>query len=275
MIVRVGIPGSFPRLTAAARELDAPILISANALRRQTGRFRTPDANLFSGCGAALDSAGFVAMVKYGGYRWTVDEYAGLAGSYPWDWWAAMDFCCESEVAHDRAVVLERVELTAKTLGECRLRASELGMSAPMPVLQGWFPDDYRRCADLSGELPDLVGVGSVCRRAVNGGDGLLRIIDALDRHLPRSVKLHLFGVKGTALPVLAGHPRILSTDSMAWDARARAEASALRLTMGWTRGDPPIATIEQRIRHMRRWYLRQVAALEGPEQMDLFRGAA
>lgn len=31
MIIRIGIPASFRRLTAAARDLNAPVLVSANA----------------------------------------------------------------------------------------------------------------------------------------------------------------------------------------------------------------------------------------------------
>src|SRR3546814_6831655 len=33
--------------------------------------------------GISLDSAGFSAMVAYGGYPWTVDDYLDLAATYP------------------------------------------------------------------------------------------------------------------------------------------------------------------------------------------------
>jgi hypothetical protein len=41
MIIRIGIPASFRRLTAVARDLGAPILVSANAFWRD-GRFGLP-----------------------------------------------------------------------------------------------------------------------------------------------------------------------------------------------------------------------------------------
>jgi hypothetical protein len=69
-----------------------------------------------------------------------------------------------------------------------------------------------------------LTGIGSVCRRHVAGPDGILAVIDALDRDLPPCSKLHLFGVKSNALQYLAGHPRIHSSDSMAWHYGLRRE---------------------------------------------------
>jgi hypothetical protein len=121
-----------------------------------------------------------------------------------------------------------------------------------MPVLQGWFPDDYLRCAEMMPELPTLVGVGSVCRRPLSGPTGILRVLAGLER-LPKHVKLHLFGVKGSAIAALAGHPRIHSVDSAAWDAAARRE----RVRDGETS-----ANLRYRSSHMRRWYQAQTDGL-------------
>jgi hypothetical protein len=120
-----------------------------------------------------------------------------------------------------------------------------------MPVLQGWRPDDYVRCFDLMQvlPLPDLLGIGSVCRRHLGGVDGLMSIVAHLDRALPRQHKLHLFGVKGAAIGELAGHPRVHSVDSMAWDAAAR-------------RSKTGSCTIEHRSAHLRSWYAAQCARL-------------
>lgn len=71
-------------------------------------------------------------------------------------------------------------------------------------------------------EWPDLIGLGSMCRRHLHGDVGIFAVIDALDRILPPNVKFHLFGVKGKALEHLGQHPRIASVDSMAWEAAAR-----------------------------------------------------
>ena len=163
MIVRVGIPASFRRFTAVAAEINAPILISANALtRRNLDYYRPPTHAMLNGRPAALDSAGFVATKIYGGYIQPRAAYVALAGSYAWDWWAQRDFCCEPEIARDRTIVLERVEYTVLELAECRREAEDQGVTMPMPVLQGWLPDDYKLCADKMGDLPALIGVGGM-----------------------------------------------------------------------------------------------------------------
>jgi hypothetical protein len=264
--VRAGIPASFQRFTEAAASIGAPILVSANALRRRGGGFRTPTYALFNGCDAALDSAGFVAMVKYRGYPWSVDEYVGLAASYPWAWWASMDFCCEPQVAGDREAVLERVRRTADMLPVVREAAERHGAPPPMPVLQGWQVSDYLRCAEWSGDLPDLVGLGSVCRRQVKGPDGLLAIVDALDQRLATNVRLHLFGVKGPGVHALRGHPRVASIDSMAWDFACRRE-----------RQDQPYS-VDVRSQWLKRWWLAHQEGVAAPGwgmQMDMLAGAA
>lgn len=221
MLVRVGIHPS-PRFGAALREIGAAALISANALRKR-GRFRRIKPGAFGGHDdIALDSAGFVAMFRYGGYPWTVAEYLDLVASWPWTWWAAMDFCCEPEIARNRDEVRRRVRQTVDKLAECRRDAAARSLRLPMPVLQGWEPDDYERCAALMPDLPDLVGLGSVCRRNLGGDAGLFSILNRLDRRLPENVRLHLFGVKGAAIGALLGHPRVASVDSMAWDMGAR-----------------------------------------------------
>lgn len=84
--------------------------------------------------------------------------------------------------------------------------------------------DQYLWCADHMPlyEWPDLVGIGSMCRREIHGPQGVLAVVESLDKALPRKVKFHLFGVKGPALDFLAGHERLASVDSMAWDSAAR-----------------------------------------------------
>lgn len=309
MIVRVGVPAG-GRLLSTAIEHGAPVLVSAGALwdnRRK--RFRAPGVGVWTG-DTALDSAGFVAMTHHGGYPWSVSEYvelvvrnrglnqrqddrdADLIGAdCPWTWWSAMDFCCEPEVASDAAVVRKRVDATVASYGDC-LEAAECWRSEgvtdlpdPMPVLQGWRPQDYVRCAEAIAELidrehpcrcpsgdedcdaewhrgsdaglPDLVGVGSVCRRRVGGPDGVLALVDALDRVLPERVKLHLFGVKSAAVVALADHPRILSVDSMAWDYAARREKPAGASN-----------TVARRAEYLTRWYdVQRAAAAPSPQQ--------
>src|SRR3546814_10429556 len=69
-----------------------------------------------------------------------------------------------------------------------------------MPVIQGRLPEDYERCIDaLWGMMKPgaIIGVGSMCRREIDGPEGLIAVIDHLDRVLPKGVRLHAFGVKG------------------------------------------------------------------------------
>lgn len=255
--IRVGVPLTGGRLVAAARERRYPVLFSANAFARTYPKgheregffkgFRRPDCDQFDGLDAALDSAGFVAAVHYGDYRWTVEDYFDLVQSHPWAWYAAMDYCCEPQIAQDRPLRLLRMAATARMLGRCRAEAARRGTPAPMPVLQGWTPAEYVTCADWLPliEWPELIGIGSVCRRQVHGGTGILAILEAVDAILPKHVRGHLFGVKSTVLDLIAHHPRVASVDSMAWDVQARAERRTGR-------------DMDFRIGHMQAWTERQ-----------------
>jgi hypothetical protein len=246
------------------------VLLSANAFsvrehHKERIRFRIPANGRLHGLDAALDSAGFVAMVKYGGFDWSVEQYGALAAAHDWAWWAQMDCCCEPEVAGSKVDRLFRIAETARLYGCCEREAERRSLKKPMPVLQGWYVDDYRRSANLLPvvEWPALVGIGSVCRRAVHGPDGIVAIVEALDKELPEHVKLHLFGVKGTSLGVLAGHRRVESVDSMAWDMAARRK---------WPTG----RTMEKRIGEMHLWRNSQIERVmnapgEYQESLDLF----
>lgn len=263
--IRVGVPLTGGRLVAAARERAYPVLFSANAFARTYPKgheragdfkgFRLPDPGQFAGLDAALDSAGFVAAVQYGDYRWTVEDYFDLVQSHPWAWYASMDYCCEPQIAQDRPLRLLRMAATASMLGRCRREAAHRGLPLPMPVLQGWTPAEYATCAQWLPVIdwPELVGIGSVCRRPVHGHDGILAILEAVDAVLPPHVRLHLFGVKSAALAMLAHHPRVASVDSMAWDVQARAERRTGR-------------DMEFRIGHMQAWADRQQGIASRPQ---------
>lgn len=257
LTIRVGVPQVGGRLVQAARERAHPVLFSANAFaktypagheRAQEYRgFRMPDPEQFRGLDAALDSAGFVAAAHYGDYRWSVEDYYDLVASHPWSWHASVDYCCEPQVAKDRPMRILRIAATAAMLGTCRREATRRGLPMPMPVVQGWTAAEFATCANLLPlpEWPDLIGIGSVCRRQVHGPAGILSIVDALDPLLPAHVRFHLFGVKSTALAYLSNHPRVASVDSMAWDFRARAERRTGR-------------SAEFRAQHMHAWAEQQ-----------------
>jgi hypothetical protein len=61
---------------------------------------------------------------------------------------------------------------------------------------------------------------------------------------------VHLFGVKSTALALLADHPRVASVDSMAWDVQARVERRTGR-------------DMAFRIGHMEAWAEKQRRIIE------------
>lgn len=261
-VVRVGVPVTGGQLVSAARVQRFPVLFSANAFARTYGQgherggdfrsFRLPNLDQFAGLDAALDSAGFVAAVRYGDYRWSVKEYFDLVESFPWAWYASMDYCCEPEISGDRSLRLLRIAATCFMYGECPKEARLRNLPMPMPVLQGWTPLEYVECARWMPLLqwPALIGIGSVCRRPVHGPTGILAILEAIDGILPAHVKLHLFGVKSSALDYLAHHPRVASVDSMAWDVSARAERRTGR-------------DMAFRIGHMQAWSQRQQRIVE------------
>jgi len=264
LTIRIGLPLVSGSLPGYAQSLEAPALVSANALwnpRRK--KFRKP-ASAIMDLNVALDSAGFVSMSRYGGYRWTVEQYVELAGTYSWAWWAQMDCCCEPEIAKNPEEVQRRIMWSTMLLWHCletarRWRAQgAFWLQDPVPVLQGWKPDDYRKCAHnyagvLTSGWPELVAVGSVCRRNLTGEDNLFKIIKALEEEVPKHVNFHLFGVKGAALDRLKDHPRVVSIDSAAWDFRARRAA--------WDEGEK--YSMSWRGAHMQRWYNKQLERLK------------
>ena len=266
--VVVGLPhlNNGPIL-ARAKLMQQPMLISANCLSRWRTRAGCRSwegwrhTQLRNGIGLAsldLDSAGYVLASRYGGFPWSITDYMALAASYPFRRIAAADYCCEAQIARDRDEVLDRISRTIATNRECRARAADLGIiERLMPVLQGRTPEDYGRCAEalhLSMLPGTVVGVGSMCRRDIHGPEGLIAVVRYLDSVLPIGIRLHLFGVKGSALPwLLPFAHRVASIDSQAWGTAARQEArrTARSKTDVFAAG------------HMEQWTAKQLARLE------------
>lgn len=292
-IVRISLPEQNGTLLRQALQLTNKLLISASVFWNKTsGRLVNPGTVIggdvvhqqptwVGSVNLALDSAGYTAHKHWGGvYPWSVRDYVDLAARLEPAWWAQMDYCCEPEIARDRAAVRERcVETTWKlletwaVLEQLEDEAGRPVVQDPLPVLQGWTPDDYCGSAGLAmnyaqkqdRSFPWLMGVGSVCRRRLGGPDGIMAVVDALDRELPDGVELHFFGVEGAAIRELSQHPRAASTDSMAWDQRASWEAH----------DDGARVNIHDRARNLTRWYQQQLRHLRPrrpqPEQARLF----
>lgn len=274
--IRVSLPEPNGTLLRTALTLTNKLLISASVFwQPRKGKFAGVGSVLSGydhvhgpggshGLNVALDSAGFTAMVTWKGYPWTIAQYVDLAVRLEPVWWAQMDYCCEKEIATDRAEVRDRMMRTVETLIETLHMVDDLQdrhgvgyVADPMPVLQGRTPGDYCTSASLvlnyldrmgRGE-PWLLGVGSVCRRTLGGPEGILPVLDALDRELPPGTRLHFFGAESEAIRELSQHPRALSTDSMAWDSRAR--------NAHLHEGEQ--SDIQQRAAHLTAWYKRQL----------------
>lgn len=198
--------------------------------RRLVGRKTLPRAQ----ADWAADSGGFSELSLYGEWRTTPEEYVSAVRRYDeeigrLDWAAPQDWMCEpfmlaktglSVAEHTRRTVLNFLQVQ-------ELWYSETNRESPfMPVLQGWFIDDYLRCADIYArhgvDLCDypLVGLGSVCRRQATAEIG--SIVAAVRRVIDPDLPLHGFGVKLRGLQSY-GH-MLESADSLAWsfDARRR-----------------------------------------------------
>ena len=248
----LGLPYLGGALSSRAEKIGASVLVSANAFsiwRREgepfnwpdkTGRmkptrcrdwvrFRHPSRSWFDTVPIHLDSAGYVALSEYKGFPWTVDQYLDLCAAAPWKWFASMDMCVEPQIARHETAILDRISGTVRLNLECLNGAERRGISDRfVPVIQGWSGQHYLRCLDRMAWIIEgrpLVGIGSMCRRNVEGQYGILQIVDALDRAMPRDVRFHLFGIKSDGMEELRGHPRIASFDSQAYGTAARRDA--------------------------------------------------
>lgn len=229
--------------------------------------FTLPKATDLTESNLALDSAGYTAMIQFarkgkqagigGIFPWTFAQYLELASALNPNWYSQPDLCCEKQIARTQEEVDYRVNATATLLeGSLRLiyawqneiartatsRVAANMLKPPVPVLQGWSADDYLRSLEMMVAIwdrwqpwlavPALIGIGSVCRRDLkHSTHGLYAILSALEPHLPKGSKLHLFGVKGTALDHLNALDYVESVDSMAWDFSARIKAHKSRVS--------------------------------------------
>ncbi|WP_321936159.1 hypothetical protein [Paraburkholderia sp. J8-2] len=262
LLVRAGIPHRGGKLAFHAFEEGYAAMVSANAFWNPARQqFHFPDATDLMELDFALDSAGFTAMQLWktrgkqagiaGVYPWSYQQYVELASSCGASWYAQPDMCCEPEIATDQDQVDYRIRGTATMLEgtlrvvcdwqerlawDCDSRTVSNLVRVPVPVIQGYSVDDYRRSLDLLLSVwerwrpwlaePTLIGLGSVCRRNLHDPrHGLYAVLGGLEGHLPAGAKLHLFGIKGQCLEKLRALDWIASVDSMAWDFGARVSA--------------------------------------------------
>ena len=134
------------------------------------------------------------------------------------------------------------------------------GVPYPMPVIQGWYVDDYLHCIENYtqvlndfGGWPDMIGIGSVCRRHLKGKDGIITIMKEITKVFPDKT-FHLFGVKGGTLKAMKQYTENIEMDSGAWSFAARTEAWRIRKKLG--KHVP--CTMDMKIKAMDEWVLKQ-----------------
>lgn len=188
-----------------------------------------------------MDSGAFTEVVRHGGYRSGVEEYAGEIRR-----WAlngnllaavAQDFMCETFVlAKTGNTVSDHQRMTIERY-DALLRCDTAGVYI-MPVLQGYAPQEYvaHLCA-YGHRISEgaWVGVGSVCKR--NGNARAIEdVLLAIKRERP-DLQLHGFGVKTTALSSGLVRRLLTTADSMAWSFAARRQgrnANSWREAAAW-----------------------------------------
>lgn len=209
-----------------------PKFVSASRFARyRTGAERWP---VGAQVRYALDSGAYIAL--NGANKevpWFADDdtYGGMVArfldnsGYPADFCAPRDMPCEPNVRKITGLsVRDHQELT---LDSYLWLSREFPWLPWAPVLQGWEASDYpvhvRMYEDAGVDLAAAhrVGIGSICRRG-----HLPAIVDVIEQFAESGYRMHGFGVKTTALPVI-GH-LLASADSMAWSFHAR--RSSVRL---------------------------------------------
>ena len=298
LVMRIGVPHRGGKLAFHAFENEYPVMVSANAFwDRATRTFKIPEATDLTETDFALDSAGFTAVHRWqtqgtqagmaGVFPWTCSQYVEFANCIGASWYSQPDLCCEPAVASNDAEIDFRIRATATLLEavlqqlfawQCELAKNtsstviENMLKPPVPVLQGWTIDHYLRSLDLLDEVwsrwqpwlaaPRLIGLGSVCRRDLHHPKhGLFAVLNGLEGRLPQNSRLHLFGVKGSALSQVKMYPWIASADSMAYDFGARVKAREARKSN----------TLAHRADEMTKW-MKAAACRIRPTAGDQFR---
>lgn len=167
----------------------------------------------------ALDSGGYSEIGKHGQWVTKPEQYVAAIRRYadgigmP-DFAAQMDWVCDPDsLASTGLSIKEHQRRTVDNYVALRDMAPDLPV---MPVLQGWEPADYLRCADLFYDagvdltLVPRVGLGSLVQR-----QGTATIEALIVRLATHGIRLHGLGVKS------AGIRRygylLASADSMSW----------------------------------------------------------
>lgn len=193
-------------------------MVSINRLRRRKSEFKVGEW--------MMDSGAFTELKDHGRYRSTPSEYANEARRWIGNGQLAVivsqDYMCEP-------FILEKTGLSVEEHQRLTIdRYDELldlidGDSYVLPVLQGYWPDEYlAHIEQYGGRLTQgaWVGVGSVCKRN-SDVEQIEQVLAPIHAARP-DLRLHGFGVKLTALQSSIVRNCLYSADSMAWSFSAR-----------------------------------------------------
>ena len=200
-----------------ARHFEAAF-ISVNRLRNRKSHFVVKDW--------IMDSGAFTEVVRHGGYRFPVSEYAShikrFASCGTLLAAVAQDYMCEEFVLEQTGkTIKEHQDMTIERYDA--LMAEDVGGVYIMPVLQGYDPQDYVNHVKAYGKRLNhgaWVGVGSVCKRNSNP-KSIESVLLAIHQVRP-DLRLHGFGVKTTGLGSSIISSLLDTADSMAWSYGAR-----------------------------------------------------
>ena len=164
-----------------------------------------------------LDSGGFVALNRLGGYPFGPDQYLELIKERRPTWAASMDFPCEPEISRETLMSNEeRIDATVDMAVYLCNRDSRV-----VPVLQGYTLSEYESCWAKLSRLISVkrLAIGSLCKRQSSPE------IDSLAAgltHLLPDIPIHGFGLKLRALTYPHVWRVFSSIDTNAWEYWAR-----------------------------------------------------
>lgn len=149
-----------------------------------------------------------------------VEEYRKYIEKSTPEYYALQDYPCEPSLLNKYdAEVKDHIEKTVNRHIAC-LNEIPSNIATPVPVIQGWHPDDYVACIDAfrdQGILPnEYVGIGSIKRE--HDPITVKNIIKTVYEELPAQTKIHGFGAKTRLFRQTTAALYLDSADSNAYD---------------------------------------------------------
>ncbi|SRR5579884_758114 len=176
----------------------------------------------------AADCGGFVSTFKWGGYRYTPEQYVEWLEGWQPQWAATMDYCCEDEITAGAPGIVRKRQYLTTEMAHTFWTLFRYASWVWVPTIQGWEVADYvRHAREMRPLIEEMqafygplsafrVGIGTLCRRASVAM--IHEVVNAVSRELP-GVPLHLWGIKLGALQAPVALPEcVKSVDSAAWN---------------------------------------------------------